>query len=1091
MGREPSQGGSARFTTRGLGVLGGVLFAVAAIAFFAFRGHDLSAPYSAGYGQLLDSSTRPLEPRLSGAHHSPLRTSGSRNEAWERALRSALISASKRPSSGFTSSEFGERAGLSLLRGCPRSAISDLHRAISLAPRDPRLWADLSAAYLLAAKAAEAHDADRREDARRCGHSGMVSDEGLDALDALEAASTAIEFSAPGSGFVPIAATARFNRALALEALHLDRQAVEAWDEAAAAERDDGWAAEINLRRTTLAASSARSPFDPQLERRVRAGDSQAAVRLVQDDPQRARELAGRDLPWEWAGAEQAGREAEAGRYLLAVGELAAPLADHGDRVAADTVEALRHAAPSVRSLAARGLSLYAEGWPSYRSFENEKAIAAFDSSRRDLAAAGLPQALEVELYQAVAEHNAGRPGAEARVATIEGRLAGRGYVGLSALATRIRALLAGRDGRPHEAAEGYRQSRDLYDRLGEASLRATVESLLAQQLEKLGRRRDAWTTYLGAAAVAPRVDDPYLRRTIWGQLTFFAQAAARLRSALALEEEMQRAAAEQGDPNAVNEALLLRAAMRAASGDASGAGSDLSSIRGRIPSIRDAGDRTRTQADLARVEGILEIDRAPAEAARHLDFAVDHYDSTGQRVLEATSRAARARARARTAAGDLPGAEADLVALVALADRGGKGWLDEALDEDRYTFGRETRRAFSEMVRFQAVEAHRPWKAFAYAETARELLAPHPPPRVGSPGGVPSSRPPTLATLRAALPAETVLVEFAVFDDQVISWLVAPEGASSFITKVSRETITRLVESLNPTKGNLSDEAWSETSARLFDLLLRPLYSRLGRDRTLVVVPDGPLGQVPWSGLRDRERGRYVIEDRAVLVNPSASFYLRALARSRELDSQGPPKILVVGDPAFDTKEWPHLMRLPAARKEAAEIGAIYGSNATVLAGENATWDAFRKAAPDADVIHLGMHASLDPIDPFRSFLLFADPGASGARTLRDFAALDLPKTRLAILAACESAGESSEGEGVVGLARPFLAAGVPTVVGSLWPVGDRVTKFFSLQLHLASRRKSSVSSQSIRDLLQALQDDRLSTQVERTLFVILGSDR
>ncbi|MEP7013236.1 MAG: CHAT domain-containing protein [Acidobacteriota bacterium] len=910
---------------------------------------------------------------------------------------------------------------------------------------DPRLWNDLAAAHLVAVEA-ERNPASPLF--RKCPGG---SEGGLDELDALEAASRSLALSPSPE--------ARFNRALALEALHLDGQAAVAWEEVEALDPDREWAAEAAERRTALAQKTGPSPLEKGLEAAALRGDAQAAAKLARVDPQRARELAGRDLLWAWGRAIMAGRPGEADRHLAAASALAAPLAGRGDSFAADAVAIVRGADVARRERAARGLSEFADAFPVYRAFDNERAISMFALAQKDLAAAGLPQAFEVELYRAAAENNAGRPKEAAdRIDAVEALLKSRDEPGLLALAAWIRAVIAGRDGRPFDQAAEYRLSRDLYARLGEIDRCATADSLLAQALEKLGRGREAWRTYLRAVEVAPQVSDPYRRRTIWGQLAYFAQAKGRFRGGLAFQEEMQRAAAEQGDPNAVNESLLLRASLHAALGDSTKAGADLAQVRRKVTSITDAGDQARTQADLFRIEGALDIERAPTEAVAKLDRAVDHYAKTGQGVLDGATRAVRS--RAHVAAGNLAGAEADLGALVAYAERGGQGWLDGAGDEDRYTFGRETRRAFSEMVRFQAVEARRPWRAFAYAETARELLAPHPPSRAGQLDAGSLYQPPALGALRAALPADTVLVEFAVFDDRILSWWVAPEGVASFSTKASREGLTRLVESLDPTKGTLTDEAWKESSARLFDLLLRPYYSRLGPERTLVVVPDGPLSQVPWSGLRDRERDRYVVEDRAVLVDPSASFYLRALARSQELDSKGPIRILVVGDPAFDSKEWPRFTRLPAARKEAAEIGALYGSNATVLTDKRATWDAFRKAALDADVIHLGMHAAPDPVDPFRSFLLFADPGARGARTLRDFAALDLPRTRLAILAACESAGENPEGEGVVGLARPFLAAGVPAVVGSLWQIGDRSTLALTLETHRELEKDADVAN-------------------------------
>jgi CHAT domain-containing protein len=48
------------------------------------------------------------------------------------------------------------------------------------------------------------------------------------------------------------------------------------------------------------------------------------------------------------------------------------------------------------------------------------------------------------------------------------------------------------------------------------------------------------------------------------------------------------------------------------------------------------------------------------------------------------------------------------------------------------------------------------------------------------------------------------------------------------------------------------------------------------------------------------------------------------------------------------------------------------------------------------------------------------------------------LTRTRLVVLAACDSARGRLSGAGMLGLSRAFIAAGAARVVGSLWPVGD-----------------------------------------------------
>ncbi len=58
------------------------------------------------------------------------------------------------------------------------------------------------------------------------------------------------------------------------------------------------------------------------------------------------------------------------------------------------------------------------------------------------------------------------------------------------------------------------------------------------------------------------------------------------------------------------------------------------------------------------------------------------------------------------------------------------------------------------------------------------------------------------------------------------------------------------------------------------------------------------------------------------------------------------------------------------------------------------------------------------------------------------EIAQLDLSKVDLVTLSACQSGrGQVYDGQGIIGLRSAFLAAGVKTLLMSLWPVDDEAT--------------------------------------------------
>ena len=90
---------------------------------------------------------------------------------------------------------------------------------------------------------------------------------------------------------------------------------------------------------------------------------------------------------------------------------------------------------------------------------------------------------------------------------------------------------------------------------------------------------------------------------------------------------------------------------------------------------------------------------------------------------------------------------------------------------------------------------------------------------------------------------------------------------------------------------------------------------------------------------------------------------------------------------------------------------------------------------------------------------LLAADADDDGLVEGREIADLKL-NAEMVVLSACETArGREIDGEGIVGLAWSFAAAGVPTVVASSWKIDSQNTADLMIDYYNSLNGKSKLS--------------------------------
>jgi CHAT domain-containing protein len=311
------------------------------------------------------------------------------------------------------------------------------------------------------------------------------------------------------------------------------------------------------------------------------------------------------------------------------------------------------------------------------------------------------------------------------------------------------------------------------------------------------------------------------------------------------------------------------------------------------------------------------------------------------------------------------------------------------------------------------------------------------------------SSTQETLEEQLSRVPVGTAVIAYTVLPNHVLAWRVTRSLLRMRVLPLPRWALTLGVERLRRRlRGSGSAGDVRDSASDLFDALCREVLEDLPPDTELIFIPDRELHFVPFSALFNSSTGRYLIEDYSCSVAPSFETYLSSLD-GRDFARFPPTKVLAVGNPDFDQSRFPLLRPLPAANEEARQVSALYGDGKLLLKGD-ATRERILRNLSDSEVFSLAAHVIVDSQDPLESVVA---TGKAGSQPLRvsDLTAERLKGVDLAFLSACNTAPGFVNGdrEGVAGLARGFLGAGVPYVVATLWSVRDGPAAELSKEFH------------------------------------------
>ena len=401
--------------------------------------------------------------------------------------------------------------------------------------------------------------------------------------------------------------------------------------------------------------------------------------------------------------------------------------------------------------------------------------------------------------------------------------------------------------------------------------------------------------------------------------------------------------------------------------------------------------------------------------------------------------------------------------------------------------------------------------------------------------GDAPSSTDATIDQIKQiAKTQNTTIVEYSIITDEfkvqgkeeaeeseLYIWVIKPTGEVTFrkadlkpLCQKENTTLDKLVTTSRESIGargaafragglipSYDPDAPTATKRlkRLHELLINPIADLLPRNPNdrVTFIPQSRLFLVPFPALQDKD-GKYLIEKHTILTSPSIQV-LDLTRKQRQRIGNKPidaNNTLIVGNPTMPkvppkiggTPE--QLIPLPGTEREAKAIAKLFKTQS--LTGNQATETEVTQRLPQARLIHLATHGLFDDVQGLNSSIALApSPGNKGNEKgdglLTAGEILDLKlNAELVVLSACDTGRGRISGDGVIGLSRSLITAGVPSVLVSLWSVPDAPTAELMTEFY-QNLQKSPDKAQALRQAMLTTMKQH-PNPVDWAAFTLIG---
>ncbi|CAH3160823.1 unnamed protein product [Porites lobata] len=277
-------------------------------------------------------------------------------------------------------------------------------------------------------------------------------------------------------------------------------------------------------------------------------------------------------------------------------------------------------------------------------------------------------------------------------------------------------------------------------------------------------------------------------------------------------------------------------------------------------------------------------------------------------------------------------------------------------------------------------------------------------------------------------------------------------------------------------------------TLADGYNMIVAPVADLL-QESEIIIVPDNLLYPIPFAALMD-DNGKYLSDTFRIRIVPSLTT-LKLIQLSPE-DYHSKTGALIVGEPDVSDVYYQgnllQLNSLPWAREEAEMIGRLFGVQP--LLGRNATKQAVLKSMHSVSLIHFAAHGYAE-----RGEIALSPVSSCGTPHEEDYllTMAEISQVRLTaklvVPSCCHSARGQVRAEGIVGIARAFLASGARAVLRALWAVEDEATMWFMNRFyeHLVHGESAS---ESLHQAMKSMRGNRFSDVIQWAPFMLIGDD-